>query len=108
LLFIRSETGGPRTTKKRESPIGRRPTVVNWSDPETFWLNVTNASLGLVTLIALLVVGGAVAIEVLKRVREHVASVARIEPHAMLVPGLGLTMADGGEKIEDEKKASKG
>jgi hypothetical protein len=77
--------------------------VVDWSDPQTFWLNVTNAVLGLVTLIALVAVAGAVVVDIVHRLRERVAA-ADIDPHAYLVPGLGATMADGGETVKDEKK----
>lgn len=77
--------------------------MVDWSDPQTFWLNVTNAVLGLVTLIALVAVAGAVVVDVLQRLKERVAAAAS-DPHAILVPGLGATMADGGETVKDEKK----
>jgi hypothetical protein len=83
----------------------RRFAVVDWSDPETFWLNVTNAALGLVTFIALLVVGGAVVTELLHRMRARL-SATETEPHRMMVPELGATMADGGEKVKDDKKSS--
>ena len=41
----------------------------NWSDPQTLWLNITNLALGLVTLLALAVVGVSVARELLLRRR---------------------------------------
>jgi hypothetical protein len=68
------------------------------SDPNTFWLNVTNIGLGIITLICVAVVGYGVLQEVLIRVRKRQAIEA--DDHAMLVPELGLTMADGGERIE--------
>lgn len=82
----------------------------NW----TFWLNMTNFALGIITLLALLVVFGAVGWDLLVRkvhtAREHGSldlSTLDAELRAMLQgshtlyePGLGLTMADGGEKIE--------
>jgi len=77
--------------------------VVDWTDPETFWLNVTNAALGLVTLIALLVILGGVAMEVVHRLRQRL-SVRESDPHLFMVPGLGATMADGGEKVEGDGK----
>lgn len=83
----------------------------NW----TMWLNITNFALGIVTLIALLVVFFAVGWDLLLR---KVKAPARIDlrnidadlqallhggSHSLSVPGLGLTMADGGEKIEPSK-----
>ena len=68
------------------------------SDPNTFWLNVTNIVLGLVTLICCVVVGYGVVQEILVRVRKRKAVEA--DDHAFLVSNLGLTMADGGERIE--------
>ena len=79
--------------------------MVDWSDPQTFWLNVTNAMLGAVTLVALALVFVAVLADVYERVKQRVLAVLRAEPHALVVPGLGVTMADGGEpeKKKDEK-----
>ncbi len=76
----------------------------NW----TFWLMFMNYALGVITLAALLLVGGAVSWEILaKKVqsRRALAGIAAevqlmfTEPHGLSVPELGLTMADGGEKI---------
>jgi hypothetical protein len=73
------------------------------SDPNTFWLNVTNIALGVVTLICCVVVGYGVVQEILVRVRKHKAN--EVDDHAILVNGLGLTMADGGERIEKSSLA---
>ena len=73
---------------------------LNWSDPEIRWLVVTNWTLFAVTIICLAVVGYGVAVEVLKRVREP----RTVDDHAVLVPDLGLTMADGGEKAKDRNR----
>ena len=74
--------------------------MFDWSDPNTFWLNITDIVLGLVTLACVLIVGTAIAREVLARV----ANRARADSHALAVPELGLTMADGGEPIHPESK----
>ena len=81
----------------------------DWSDPQTLWLNLTNLALGIVTLLALLLMVGGVAHELLLKYRRahQVAGLdAELEAllgarsgHAFHVPGLGLTMADGGEPI---------
>ncbi len=68
------------------------------SDPNTFWLNVTNIALGLVTLICCAVVGYSVVQEVLIRYRNR--KVVEADDHAFLATDLGLTMADGGERLE--------
>ena len=82
---------------------------VNWSDPQTFWLNATNLALGVVVLVCLAVVAVALFQEVVRRRAESAALdremeqlVAGYQPdgHAVQVPGLGLTMADGGEPVK--------
>lgn len=84
---------------------------IDWND-QTLWLNVTNVALGVVTVTALLVASIAVARELAARHR-HVRDAAALDdelrtmfradsPYAMPVPGLGLTMADGGEPLKAE------
>jgi hypothetical protein len=68
--------------------------------PDTFWLNFTNIALGLVTLLCVLVVAGGVVRELLLR-RAHRAAVFG-DDHAFATPRLGVTMADGGERIDRE------
>jgi hypothetical protein len=91
----------------------------NW----TFWLNMTNFALGIVTLLAVVVVAGAVSWDLffmwLHKARSRdVTDVRSInmqrlmaevraewaDPHSLSVPGLGLTMADGGEKVDPSEK----
>ena len=80
----------------------------------TFWLQVMNLALVAVTLLAAIVVTGAVGWELWAR-KEHKAPVAdslerlwAMSPdlHTLSVPGLGLTMADGGEKVEPSEAES--
>ena len=80
----------------------------NW----TMWLNITNFALGLVTLVALLVVFLAVGWDLMASKVKHARAGIDLRnidaelqamlhgSHSLSVPGLGLTMADGGEKIE--------
>jgi hypothetical protein len=86
------------------------------TDPATYWLNFTN-----IALLALVVICcGAVAFGVVQELaarRKKAASMSRLDRevsdlvasydgHAFNVPGLGLTMADGGEetgKKEEER-----
>ncbi len=92
----------------------------NW----TFWLNMTNFALGIVTLLAVLVVAGAVSWDLfflwLHKVRTGDAADIRSinmqglmaevragrgpDAHSLSVPGLGLTMADGGENVDPSEK----
>ena len=86
----------------------------------TMWLNITNFGLGLVTLIALLVVFFAVGWDLLVRkvgkprevnlnnIDADLKALLQGRSHSFSVPEFGLTMADGGERIEASKdKASK-
>jgi hypothetical protein len=76
--------------------------MFDWSDPNTFWLNITDIVLGAVTL-------ACVAFVVQAALREILARLARRQedPHALALPELGLTMADGGTPIDpktDQRK----
>jgi len=71
--------------------------------PDTFWLNFTNIALGLVTLACALVIAGGVARELLLRWQRR--AVASADDHAFATPGLGVTMADGGERVDTPKPA---
>jgi len=88
----------------------------NW----TFWFNMTNFALGMITVLAVVVVFAAVGWDLMAlwlhkarsadgvdMARVNIDTITadlrarwRTEPHSLSVPGLGLTMADGGEKIE--------
>lgn len=83
----------------------------NW----TMWLNITNFALGIVTLLALLLVFFAVGWDLLVRkaakrapvdfsnIDADLRALLHGSSHSLSVPELGLTMADGGEKIEPSK-----
>ena len=76
--------------------------MTDWTDPQTFWLNVTNALLGLVTLAAFVTVVGVAAYDLMTRWLKQEDRESAPEPHALHVPALGLTMADGGEKTREK------
>lgn len=67
---------------------------------EAFWLNVTNLVLGIATLACLVVIGYAVLKDIRERVRARATESGKEDDHAFVIDGLGLTMADGGEKID--------
>jgi hypothetical protein len=87
------------------------------NDPSTYWLTITNIALGVVTLICI----GAVAVGIIQELaarRKKSVELAKLDAevadlvasyrdgHTFDVPGLGLTMADGGEDLpkKDEER----
>jgi hypothetical protein len=81
--------------------------MTDWGDPQTLWVNLTNAGLGLVTLICIVVVGTSVVRELLERQRAKARLHAFEDDHAFEMPGLGWTMADGGERKSEDPAAGK-
>jgi hypothetical protein len=77
--------------------------VFNFTDPETFWLNVTNIGLGLVTLLCCLAIGKGAFDAYRVRARMTARSRTEYDDHTFALPQLGLTMADGGERIDAPK-----
>ncbi len=76
--------------------------MTDWGNPETLWLNVTNAALGLICLACVALVVVAVVREVAARARRREA--VEGDAHTYAVPQLGLTMADGGEPVDESQK----
>ena len=80
--------------------------LLNWSDPDTTWLNLTNIVLGAVIALCALVMVGGVVHEFISRLRKRRRIEAELDrdmrllndDHAFDSPTLGITMADGGEK----------
>ncbi|HZT29310.1 MAG TPA: hypothetical protein VFA33_05480 [Bryobacteraceae bacterium] len=82
-------------------------TQVNWSDPQTFWLNATNLVLGLVVVICCLVVAVGIVRELIERRRKRARAMADLDREVRdLVDSyeLGVTLADGGEPIGPKRK----
>lgn len=82
---------------------------VDWNDPTTLWLNLTNLGLGLLVLGSLAVLAGAIVVELYARFRvSQRQGAAQLQtglgPHAIHTPELGLTMADGGEPVSHAGK----
>jgi hypothetical protein len=71
-----------------------------------FWLNMTNIALGAVVFLAVLLVVSALVWDLVGKYQKHRdlanldAELAAIQPDGRFVPGLGITMADGGERIK--------
>jgi hypothetical protein len=85
------------------------------SDPSTYWLNLTNAALGIVVLVCCVAIGFGVMQEIVARrkkrtalskldreVNELVATYS--DGHAFHIPELGVTMADGGEELREKEE----
>jgi hypothetical protein len=88
---------------------------VSWSDPQTLWLNIINLSLGVVTLVCVAAIGYGVFQDVRARARKRAiartmdsaAPASSFGDHAFDMPGLGFTMADGGEPLQKPAQAQK-
>lgn len=73
--------------------------MLQMGDPQTVWLNVTNIVLGLITLICCVIIGKTV----LEEFRGRAAQKSEVADDVFAHGELGLTMADGGERLEKEK-----
>ncbi len=81
---------------------------------DTYWLTVTNIALGVVTLICCIAVGIGILQEFARRRKKSAALskldsevadlVSTYDGHAFNVPGLGVTMADGGEELRKKEE----
>lgn len=75
-------------------------------DDWVFWLNITNIALGVIVVMAVLMVAFAVVSELVSRRRKsltvanHDAELAAMLQYGRSVPGLGVTMADGGDPLK--------
>ncbi len=84
---------------------------------DTFWLNVTNIGLGVVILVCVLVIAAGIAKDMLARRVRRTSMEAEADGdlralvgeggNLFAVPGLGLTMADGGEQTPPQSKKDK-
>jgi len=72
------------------------------NEPNTFWLNVINIFLGVVALICCMIVGTRVVRELLEHIRMRKSALVKSDDHVLHVCELGITMADGGERLEKE------
>ncbi len=77
---------------------------MDWSDPKTFWLNVTNIGLGIVVLACVVALVRALFQEASLRMKRRAKAFERADDHSFLLPSLGWTMADGGARLEGGSK----
>jgi hypothetical protein len=80
-------------------------------DDWVFWLTATNIALGVVVVLAVMVVAYAVGCEIVSRYKKSRdvtnldAELSAMVRDGRLVPGLGVTMADGGEPMKPSPAA---
>jgi len=72
------------------------------NDVQTLWLNVTNIILGIVTAFCILAVCGVAIREIAGALRKRVLHSGHQGAHALVLSDLGITMADGGEKLDEK------
>lgn len=75
------------------------------TEHELLLLTIANAALGIATLIACVMIGWAAFSELAERFRARVTTLA--DDHAFDMAGLGVTMADGGEKVDEPAENEK-
>jgi hypothetical protein len=76
-------------------------------DSETMWLTLTNIGLGVVTLACVIAVGMVIAKEIFADVRSKVRVPQLQDDHSFMLDDLGITMADGGKRIDEKDQAKK-
>jgi hypothetical protein len=102
---FRTRVGDPGIVLAMASRVGRRlarlkghgEAMYGADHADTFWLNFTNIALGLVTAICVIVVAAGVLRELGYRL-SHSRRLA--DDHAFESPELGVTMADGGKRVD--------
>ena len=73
--------------------------MFDFSDPRG-WQNITNMLLLAVALVAAAYVAVGAYKQARSKSRKTAGSFGHDESHTLVLPDLGITMADGGEKIE--------
>lgn len=75
------------------------------TEAEILELNIANAALGVATLVCVAAIAWGVFSELLERARQRWAATER-DSHTFAVPVVGLTMADGGEKVDEQDEST--
>ena len=74
---------------------------------ETSWLTLTNIALGVVTLACLIAVARTAFMELAERARSKANASQWQDDHSFVFSDLGITMADGGEPIDEWERRSR-
>lgn len=69
------------------------------SNPHS-WELITNLALVLVAFIAIVYIGAPKLRKALEPLSARISAAFNKDPHTLIVPDLGITMADGGEEIK--------
>jgi hypothetical protein len=80
--------------------------MFDMSNPHS-WELVTNLSLVAVAFIALIFIGAPYFRKVFADRMARVSSAFQKDAHTLILPDLGITMADGGEKMKDAPASGK-
>jgi hypothetical protein len=81
-------------------------TMFDLSNPQS-WELITNLALVLVALITFVYLGAGAFRKAVSRSAVRVTDALRRDPHTLVLHDLGITMADGGEKIQDAPHSAK-
>jgi len=71
------------------------------------WELITNLGLVLVAFIAVIYIGAGRFQNVFTQAAARVSNSFRKDPHTLVLHDLGITMADGGEKVQDAQPSKK-
>jgi len=102
-VVVKQET----VSEEKNNTLKKETIMFNSMDSETLWLTITNVGLGIVTLICLIAVGSVIAKEVFADVRSKVRIPQLQDDHSFALDDLGITMADGGKRIDEKETAKK-
>lgn len=81
--------------------------MFNSMDSETLWLTITNVGLGIVALVCIIAVGVVMTKEIFADVRSKVRIPQLQDDHSFMLRDLGITMADGGKRIDEKENVKK-
>ncbi|MCK9408677.1 MAG: hypothetical protein WCX28_11960 [Bacteriovoracaceae bacterium] len=76
-------------------------------DSETLWLTLTNVGLGIVTIACIIAFGVVAAKEFFADARSKVRVPQLQDDHSFVLDDLGITMADGGKRIDEKEHVKK-
>ena len=71
-----------------------------FANDDLFWLNMTNLFLGIATVYCMVAVGYSALKEVFSRWKLRDRREPELDDHTFVADGLGITLADGGERID--------
>lgn len=77
--------------------------MLDFLGSDEFWLNFTNIALGVTTLVCVVAIVRVMMKEIAERRRLNAFANSLADDHVFAIPGLGLTMADGGKRIEQDE-----